>query len=345
MSDKDEVLKRIPAPSQPELPPLKFRPASEYHAMGLSFTVEGFEGSVRIEREAQLLERIREIQQLREQLKASRHAGEVLMHTSNANFDRFKAAEHQLAQIRESKPSSPAPELPLDDATRKSFVLESIKLRQQTDPKFGSLDHFSECNFGSLSTYSGVVADYAQRTIAELQQKIDRMITANEWLMQDRAKVITELQQQLAQIKSAKGERPEPHSHSVGSDICCAKEEVDLLLDQQDAQIAALRLQVQTVLDNQAEYVRELSAARLEIAEKDSWLERLIDLVRYQRSELFEAKLIDEQEYAALIEASEGGQRVARLEGYDKIRDENAALKLDNAQKDARIAELEGGKS
>jgi len=96
---------------------------------------------------------------------------------------------------------------------------------------------------------------------------------------------------------------------------------------------------------NQAEYVRELSAARLEIAEKDSWLERLIDLVRYQRSELFEAKLIDEQEYAALVEASEGGQRVARLEGYDKIRDENAALKLDNAQKDARIAELEGGKS
>lgn len=103
----------------------------------------------------------------------------------------------------QSKPSSPAPELPLDDATRKSFVLESIKLRQQTDPKFGSLDHFSECNFGSLSTYSGVVADYAQRTIAELQQKIDRMITANEWLMQDRAKVITELQHQLAQIKSA----------------------------------------------------------------------------------------------------------------------------------------------
>ena len=90
--------------------------------------------------------------------------------------------------------------------------------------------------------------------------------------------------------------------------------------------------------------VRELSAARLEIAEKDSWLERLIDLVRHQRSELFEAKLIDKQEYAALIEASEGGQRVARLEGYDKIRDENAALRQDNAQKDARIAELEGGK-
>jgi len=159
------------------------------------------------------------------------------------------------------------------------------------------------------------------------------------------ASELLKLEQQLAQIKSAKGERPEPHIHSVGGDICCAKEEVDLLLDQKDAQIAALRLQVQTVLDNQAEYVRELSAARLEIAEKDSWLERLIDLVRYQRSELFEAKLIDEQEYAALIEASEGGQRVARLEGYDKIRDENAALKLDNAQKDARIAELEGGKS
>ena len=58
----------------------------------------------------------------------------------------------------------------------------------------------------------------AREQLAQLQQKIDRMITANEWLMQDRAKVIAELhstiaglQQQLVQIRSAKGERPRPH--------------------------------------------------------------------------------------------------------------------------------------
>jgi gamma-glutamyl-gamma-aminobutyrate hydrolase PuuD len=41
----------------------------------------------------------------------------------------------------------------------------------------------------------------AKEQLAQLQQKIDRMITANEWLMQDRAKVIAELQQQLAQLR------------------------------------------------------------------------------------------------------------------------------------------------
>ena len=90
------------APSQPELPPMKFRPTREYHAMGLSFVCGVDEGRVRIEREAQLLESLRENQQLRQQVEASRHAGEVLMHTSNANFDRFKVAEQQLAQIRDA---------------------------------------------------------------------------------------------------------------------------------------------------------------------------------------------------------------------------------------------------
>jgi hypothetical protein len=52
--------------------------------------------------ESKLLAAFRENQQLRKQLEASRHAGEVLMHTSNANFDRFKAAEQQLAQIRDA---------------------------------------------------------------------------------------------------------------------------------------------------------------------------------------------------------------------------------------------------
>lgn len=44
---------------------------------------------------------------------------------------------------------------------------------------------------------------------------------------------------------------------------------------------------------------------------------RLTDLVRYMRHELFDAKLIREKEYAALVADSDGGQRVARLESYD----------------------------
>lgn len=46
--------------------------------------------------------------------------------------------------------------------------------------------------------------------------------------------------------------------------------------------------------------------------------QRLTDLVRYQRHELFEAKLISLEEFTALVTDSENGQRVARLEGYDE---------------------------
>jgi hypothetical protein len=52
----------------------------------------------------------------------------------------------------------------------------------------------------------------------------------------------------------------------------------------------------------------------------DAEIERLTDLVRYMRQELFDAKLIDAEEFAALVEDSEHGKRVARLEGYDKAR-------------------------
>jgi len=45
---------------------------------------------------------------------------------------------------------------------------------------------------------------------------------------------------------------------------------------------------------------------------------RLLDLVRYQRSELHEAGLITDEEYASL--ASEKGS-VSRLESYDTLRD------------------------
>lgn|ERR1017187_2010433 len=59
---------------------------------------------------------------------------------------------------------------------------------------------------------------------------------------------------------------------------------------------------------------------KLAHADLEHKLEREMDLVRYQRSELFDAELISEDEYAALVADSENGQRVARLESYDAIR-------------------------
>lgn len=47
--------------------------------------------------------------------------------------------------------------------------------------------------------------------------------------------------------------------------------------------------------------------------------QRLLDLVRQQRQELHEAGLITDEEYAAL---AADGDAVARLEGYDRLRQE-----------------------
>ncbi len=52
---------------------------------------------------------------------------------------------------------------------------------------------------------------------------------------------------------------------------------------------------------------------------------RLFDLVRYQRSELFEAELITEEEYSWLLSESplakgSGSPSPRRLESYDQIR-------------------------
>jgi len=85
-------------PSQPELPPLsKPITTSKYWDTSIDRPLAG-ERAVRLERQDQLLAALREDRQLQKQVEASRHAGEVLMRTSNANLDRFKVAEQQLAQ-------------------------------------------------------------------------------------------------------------------------------------------------------------------------------------------------------------------------------------------------------
>ena len=75
---------------------------------------------------------------------------------------------------------------------------------------------------------------------------------------------------------------------------------------------------------------------------------RLFDLCRYQRSELFEAELITEDEYMFLMHdcslAKGGGSpSPRRLESYDKIRDELTAARedLDQAADDkSRLATM-----
>ena len=46
-------------------------------------------------------------------------------------------------------------------------------------------------------------------------------------------------------------------------------------------------------------------------------IERLTDLVRYMRHELHDAGLISDDEFTKLVQDSDEGKRVARLEGYD----------------------------
>jgi hypothetical protein len=55
------------------------------------------------------------------------------------------------------------------------------------------------------------------------------------------------------------------------------------------------------------------------VKESETRIERLTDLVRYMRHELHDADLISEEEFTALVIDSDGGKRVARLEGYDAV--------------------------
>ena len=57
--------------------------------------------------------------------------------------------------------------------------------------------------------------------------------------------------------------------------------------------------------------------------------QRLMDLIRAVRHPLHSDKLISDAEFAALVADAESGERVARLESYDKMRAENAALSFE----------------
>lgn len=73
------------------------------------------------------------------------------------------------------------------------------------------------------------------------------------------------------------------------------------------------------LFDDLRRRVSDLTTAQAQV-------QRLTDLVRYMRTELFDAKLISFEEYAALAEDSDNDKRVARLEGYDEIRKSNEKL-------------------
>jgi hypothetical protein len=55
--------------------------------------------------------------------------------------------------------------------------------------------------------------------------------------------------------------------------------------------------------------------------------QRAMDLVRYASSYLHEEKLISDDEFATLVADSENGQRVTWLEGYDRLMENQEALK------------------
>ncbi len=76
-------------------------------------------------------------------------------------------------------------------------------------------------------------------------------------------------------------------------------------------------------------------------AEKDAQIVRLWDLVRYQRRDLFSARLISQAEYAALMTERPGA--VARLGTYDEMRNEIAALQARMEQQRMMIGILEQG--
>jgi len=101
--------------------------------------------------------------------------------------------------------------------------------------------------------------------------------------------------------------------------------------------LSFLAIWAEDLLTDVATLTRELSAANAKRGELERANQRLMDLVRYQRHELFNANLISEKEYAELVYDSEKGERVARLESYDTIRAELSAARETIARLESAI--------
>jgi len=125
--------------------------------------------AVRYCRERQLLEALRSIAQLRE---TTVQLLETITHFEKAPFFTRDLFENDGQMVD------------------KDFSAVS-----ETDFK-DLFEYSAECKCQGCAEIRYILQLRAQ--VEELQQKIDRMITANEWLMQDRTKVIADLQQQLA---------------------------------------------------------------------------------------------------------------------------------------------------
>ena len=76
----------------------------------------------------------------------------------------------------------------------------------------------------------------------------------------------------------------------------------------------------------ETQLIEDLKRTASDLAIAQAQVQRLTDLVRFMRSELYEANLISDEEYAALVEDSDHGTRAARLEIYDKIHESQLKL-------------------
>lgn len=74
------------------------------------------------------------------------------------------------------------------------------------------------------------------------------------------------------------------------------------------------------------------AAKESRIAALEAENQRLMDIARAARHFLFDDGLVSAQEFAALVADSDSGQRVARIEAYDKLHDRNEKLSAEVAR-------------
>jgi hypothetical protein len=169
-----------------------------------------------------------------------------------------------------------------------------------------------------------------RKQLAQLRQDTTELVADRDRIASEAVTRIERLQQQLAQIKAYKGERPEPYfvAHIIATygedearryDVYLTKE-VDPLLAAQDAKIAALKLENANLKSTQF------------------WSNRFpcpittttIDGVEYYLKHECLRMFHDLQQ-----------QLAEEVRVRKEVVAQHATQALDNAQKDARITELE----